>query len=194
MSQTVQPERTTATDRATKANLGCGTDHRHGPEWINVDIRDGDAVHPDIVHDLDERPWPFETNQFERVELDNVLEHLDDQLATLRELHRVVEPGGEVVVAGPHWNSPGAWVDPTHTRPFSWRTFRHDLVREMFAVESVDVETVRWGRALPDRVALWLADHVGHGVSEVRVELTVRHAAIEHDADPLTERPYRRER
>lgn len=153
-----------------KLNLGCGDDYRRG--WVNADIRR--EVAPDVVLDLDHSPLPFVDDAFERAVLDNVLEHAADQLEVLRELYRVCEPGAEITFRGPHWNSPGAWIDPTHTRPFSHETFEHYLVSEYFEVEHVSVQRVRLGRLLPERIALAVADHVGHVVSEIEVTVRIR--------------------
>lgn len=152
-----------------KLNLGCGDDYRQG--WVNADLRR--SVEPDVVVDLDCLPLPFADDAFEEVLMDNVLEHVDDQLEVLRELNRISEPGAEITFRGPHWNSAGAWIDPTHTRPFSRKTFDHYLVSDLFEVEDVSATRVRFGRLLPERLALELADHVGHVVSEIEVRVRV---------------------
>mgnify|MGYP000704003845 CR=1 FL=1 len=152
-----------------KLNLGCGDDYRAG--WVNADVRP--AVDPDVVVDLDCLPLPFADDAFGEILLDNVLEHVDDQYAVLRELHRVAAAGATMTFRGPHWHSPGAWIDPTHTRPFSRRTFEHYLVADLFDVETVSATRVRMGRLLPERVALALGDHVGHLVSEIEVTVSV---------------------
>lgn len=153
-----------------KLNLGCGPDIRDG--WLNVDIDETYDI--DYAWDLDDRPWPWPDNAFSEVAMHNVLEHLDDHLAVLEELYRITQPGGTVTISGPHWNSPGAWIDPTHTRPFTRSMFEHELVRDKFWIRNESATCVRWGRLVPDRVALALADHLSHGVSEITVELGVR--------------------
>lgn len=155
----------------TKANLGCGDDYRQG--WYNVDARE--AVRADRNYDLDDCPWPWPDDSFEHALLDNVLEHLENQESVLHELARVVEPHGTIVVRVPHWNSPGAWTNIDHTRPVTHRTFEHYRVPNCLSVVNVDCTRVRFGRALPKMAALWLADHVGHIVSEVEVTLEVGH-------------------
>ncbi len=166
-----------------RANLGCGDDYRGqqaGTTWLNVDLdhrrigMDGDAVTPDLTHDLNEVPWPFPDDCFEHVLMNNVIEHLDDQLATLNELARVTEPGGRVRVSSPHWNSASMAIDPTHTTPVDPRTFDHYLVNDLFDVQNVEVATVRWARPLPDTAALWFADVLGHGVIEWTVTAEVQ--------------------
>jgi SAM-dependent methyltransferase len=148
-----------------RANLGCGPDYREG--WHNVDVRPG--VGADEVVDLDDYPWPWPDDVFERVLMDNVIEHLDDRVAALHELARVVEPGGSVVVRVPHWNSPGAWTCPDHTGTITHRTFDNYSVSEHYVVREVNATRVRFGRMLPEPAALWLADHIGHLVSEVEI-------------------------
>lgn len=152
-----------------RINLGCGQDYRDG--WHNVDINE--AHDPDQVVDLDERPWPWESNQFAHALMDNVIEHLDDSAAALHELARIVQPGGTVVVRVPHWNSPGARTNPTHTNTLTHRSFDSPPVSHLFEVENIDCTRVRFGRALPKPAALWLADHIGHIVSEVEVRARV---------------------
>lgn len=153
-----------------KLNLGCGEDYRNG--WVNADIRP--TVDPDVVVDLDCLPLPFDDNSFEEVLLDNVLEHVTDQYAVLQELHRISKSDATLTFRGPHWNSPGAWIDPTHTRPFSHRTFDHYLLADLFKVEEVSATRIRMGRLLPERFALALADHIGHIISEIEVCVSVR--------------------
>jgi len=150
-------------------NLGCGWDYRDG--WHNVDIRE--SVNPDEVVDLDVRPWPWPDNHFEHVRAWNVLEHVEDFHETLHELHRVVQPGGTIAVAFPHPAGRSQWVDPTHRHQIVPETFEHELAPDGWRVTTVDVSTVRFGRALPDRWALWWADHLGFLVDEVQVELEV---------------------
>lgn len=54
---------------------------------------------------------PFADNTFDAVILSEVLEHIDDDVAGLKEAYRVVKPGGVVAITVPHANYP-FWWDP----------------------------------------------------------------------------------
>lgn len=106
------PER----DRAL--NVGCGYDVRQG--FLNHDVASLPGV--DVVSALGEEPLPFEDGRFEVIVARDVLEHVD-VVPALRELHRVLAPGGRLVVSTVHFTSRNLWIDPTHRRGFSLRTF-----------------------------------------------------------------------
>ena len=51
----------------------------------------------------------------------SVLEHLDDTLAVLHEVHRVARPDALVIIGVPHFSSANSYTDPTHRHHFSGR-------------------------------------------------------------------------
>ena len=97
-----------------KLNLGCGANKIDG--CVNVD-KSGE---PDVWHDLEVFPWPFEDNSAELVVLHHVLEHLgataDVFIGVVKELYRVCANGAEVVVNVPHYRHENFYGDPTHVR------------------------------------------------------------------------------
>ena len=101
-----------------KLNLGCGTDIKLG--YINLDIAAMTGV--DIVHDINVLPLPFNNECFSEILCRDVLEHLDYQ-NLVQDLHRVLKPGGKLVIRVPHYTSRNNHVDPTHKKTFSHRTF-----------------------------------------------------------------------
>lgn len=99
-------------------NVGCGRDRRD--EYVNLDISHLPEV--DVVASVGSDKLPFPDNTFTVALCRDVLEHVE-VVPALRELHRVVEPGGAVVISAVHFTSRNLYVDPTHVRGFSVRTF-----------------------------------------------------------------------
>jgi SAM-dependent methyltransferase len=95
-----------------RLNLGCGEFKKAG--YVNVDANA--LIHPDVVHDLNCFPYPFSSEQFNLIEADHVLEHLDQPLLAMKELHRLLEPGGKLVVRVPHFSRGFTHAD--HKRGF----------------------------------------------------------------------------
>lgn len=106
-----------------KLNLGCGNDYRSS--WHNVDILA--RYDPDEFVDLNRRPWPWDDDCAERVDMIDVLEHLDDVVGAMDEAWRVCVPDGRLTVRVPHHESPNAVIDPTHKQFFAPRTIEFFL-------------------------------------------------------------------
>jgi hypothetical protein len=97
-------------------NLGCG--RKPDPRAVNVDITP--VTNPDVVHDLNVRPWPFSDDRFGEIVLLDVIEHLDDLLGVMEELHRVGRDGAVVKITTPHFSSANSFTDPTHRHHLGW--------------------------------------------------------------------------
>ncbi len=64
---------------------------------------------------------PLPSQEFDRVEAEDVLEHVADVVAVVQEFGRVLRPGGTLWVRGP--DAEWVWHDVTHRRAFSERSF-----------------------------------------------------------------------
>lgn len=104
---------------ATRVNLGCGNDRMDG--FLNVDVVPG--IKPDLVHDLNRFPYPFRESQFEHVIAKDVIEHLEDMPAFMREVWRVLKPGGLLTMTTPHFSNRNSYTDPTHRRHLGFGSF-----------------------------------------------------------------------
>jgi SAM-dependent methyltransferase len=135
---------------ARRLQLGCGLDIREG--WVNLDIAPLSGV--DVVHDLDAFPWPFEDASFDFIECIDILEHLNDLPAAMREIHRILAPGGRIRIAGPHFTSYTVPTDPTHRRAFAINTFEFFTSRSFlgrgyyfdFSYAVVETRVIRFQR------------------------------------------------
>lgn len=101
-------------DKELKLNLGCGKNHKEG--YINVD-KFGE---PDLRHDLESFPWPWEDSSISEILLIHVLEHLGQDTETylniIKEIYRVCKDRAMVHIAVPHPRHDDFINDPTHVR------------------------------------------------------------------------------
>ncbi len=104
-----------------KLNLGCG--QKALRDWHNVDNSPWSQANELI--DLNDIPWPFPDNCCDQIEMNAVLEHLNDTMAVMAELHRVMKPGATLHIHVPYAGSVWAFQDPTHKRFFTERTFKY---------------------------------------------------------------------
>jgi SAM-dependent methyltransferase len=82
---------------------------------------------------------PFEDGTFDLVTILDVLEHIDDDAGTLRELHRVLRPGGLLLVSVPAYRFLWGPQDEisNHKRRYVAGTLRGRLVEAGFRVRSL---------------------------------------------------------
>ncbi len=99
-----------ALENARMLDIGCGigtyvrklgelSPRVYGIDVDGARVRESDAA--SLATAVSER-LPFATGSFDVVLLNEVIEHVDDDAATLREACRVVQPGGHVVVYAPN--------------------------------------------------------------------------------------------
>ncbi len=100
-------------------DLGCGKRKRADAIGIDKNSR-SDA---DVLHDLNHFPYPFSDNQFDAIYADNVLEHLNDVIRVMTELHRITKNNGIVEITVPFYAHRNANTDPTHQHWFGVHSF-----------------------------------------------------------------------
>lgn len=117
--------------------LGCGRErtkriHFEGvPEQWSKDLITLDfdeTVNPDVVHDLNIVPYPFNDDMFDEIHAYECLEHFGKQgdyrafFQQFEELWRILKPDGWLIGTCPNWDSLWAWGDPGHTRVITPQT------------------------------------------------------------------------
>jgi SAM-dependent methyltransferase len=124
-----------------KLNLGCGRDIKES--FVNLDSVKMPGVN--VVHNLNKFPYPFKENTFDFVYASHILEHLDNLVKTMQELHRISKNNATIAIKVPFFPSMYAASDPTHKNFFTYLTWDYftdinhnhvfgDLKKPMFRI------------------------------------------------------------
>lgn len=99
-----------------KLNLGCGQNRIEG--YVNADREP--AVEPDVVMDMEDFPWPFDSDSVDEVVANHVLEHVGATvnvfIGVMQELYRICRAGATIHIVVPHPRHNFFLDDPTHVR------------------------------------------------------------------------------
>ena len=109
---------------AVRLNLGCG--RMILPGWVNVDIMPLPGV--DVLADLNglaENPLPFGEDSVDEILCSHTIEHIQNVLPFMQDLHRVARAGARAVFKVPYGSSDAAFEDPTHVRAFFLHSFEY---------------------------------------------------------------------
>lgn len=105
-----------------RIHLGCGTCRLAG--YRHVDIVSLPGI--DVIHDLNELPWPWLDESVDAIVAEDVIEHLEiDLIRFCDEAWRVLRPFGELFVRTPSKDSENSWIDPTHRWHLDERSFHY---------------------------------------------------------------------
>jgi SAM-dependent methyltransferase len=103
------------------------------PEGAEADIKEGDAL-----------ALPFADGEFDRVVASEVLEHIHEDRAAIKELIRVLRPGGTMAITVPRWlpeviswrlndgyhNTPGGHIRIYTDHELKWKVVNEGMVFE----------------------------------------------------------------
>lgn len=125
-------------------DVGCGNSpfrHLLDPattQYQGVDVaaaEDFGYRNPDTVY-YDGHVLPFSDASFDAVLCTEVLEHIPDPAETLREIHRVLKPGGKLLLTIP-------WSARFHYQPFDYHRYTPSMLQQLFAAYGSPVVTPR---------------------------------------------------
>ncbi len=111
----------------------------HGEHYITADIESPLAKVKMDIHQI-----PFEANRFDVVLCNHVLEHVQDDIQAMREIYRVLKPGGFAILQVPFFN------------PVPEVTFEdHSITdkREREKIFGQDDHVRKYGHDYPKRIA-----------------------------------------
>ena len=109
-------------------DIGCGDEklshkekfpnYNFDGEIIGLDLNETDQT--DVVCDLNKEKLPFKDNIFDIVYTHHCLEHIENIVDVLLEVHRVLKKGGYFLIVVPHVSYIDSLGDLTHVRLFSY--------------------------------------------------------------------------
>ena len=106
-----------------KKILNLGSGQKKNNAGIRLDINPD--VKPDILHDLNKFPYPFESEYFDIITLDNVLGELESLWKVMDEIYRISKTGGEIIISVPYFRSAYAFIHPNIKSFFTVNTFNY---------------------------------------------------------------------
>ncbi len=127
-------------------DMGCGNkpyeDMFKGiaKEYIGCDIVQSDQHRVDIICDVLTIPLPDST--FDTVFCTQVIEHVEDHQALVKEAYRLLKPGGCFIVAGPmYWH---LHEEPYDFFRFTKHGFRYVLEKNGFSIDEILSNGGKW--------------------------------------------------
>ena len=109
----------TKLEAALKLNLGCGNKKLAG--FINID--QNEQCSPDLILNLENTPYPFNTNSVDYIRMDSVLEHFPSDptnfFRILKEIYRISSNDAIIDILCPHPFHRWQIVDFTHQKPIT---------------------------------------------------------------------------
>jgi SAM-dependent methyltransferase len=164
-------------------DFGCGTGAflEHLERFGTVHAVDGDPSAVAFCHDRGRAevqlvppgaPLPFADGSFDLVTTLDVIEHIDDDVGALRELRRVLRPGGRLLVAVPAFRFLWGKQDEVahHHRRYTARTLRRVLTESGFAIDRTSYfNTILFPPIAAVRLARRLLRRPGAGQSDFDV-------------------------
>ncbi len=111
-------------DKARLLNIGCGLNkiaNTENCEVVNLDAYE--ICKPDVLWNIEEIPWPFESCSFDAVSAWHVFEHLHDWWSAFEECSRVLRVGGTLEIRVPDESTSMALTFRDHVHVFGRNSF-----------------------------------------------------------------------
>ena len=89
-------------------DIGCGKRKVAGA--IGIDFNGN--LSADVIHNLNQFPYPFQENEFDEIYIGSALFLLDNPVLVMEEVYRICKKQAKVVIVQPYFRSVWNYVDP----------------------------------------------------------------------------------
>lgn len=143
-------------------NLYIGSAGAHAPGYVNLDL----FPLPNVDVAANAEALPFANNQFQRVECDAVLEHAEFPEKIMREIERVLAPGGFAHIVVP-------FCHPYHAYPTDFRRYTPDGLLQLKGNLEVVAQGWRTGPSatlivtILEYAKLWMPNKALRGIAHI---------------------------
>jgi len=105
--------------------------------YESADFEQVNKVYAAQTYTCDLSRIPVEDARFDNIIFNQVMEHLSEPLAVLRELRRVLKPGGRLMYSAPLFYE-------EHEQPFDFFRYTQFGVRHLFGQAALEIERLDW--------------------------------------------------
>ncbi len=130
-------------------NLYIGGAGARTPGYVNIDL----VATPGVDLLADAEHLPFRANQFQRIECDAVLEHVQCPEAVMREMERTLAPGGYAHLVTP-------FCHPFHEYPRDYRRFTIDGLKQLASAGSLKPVAEGWRTGPTATILIFTLEYV----------------------------------
>jgi SAM-dependent methyltransferase len=106
-------------------------------DYEAADFEKVDKPYAKSTYVCDLAALPVENERFDAVVFSQVMEHLPEPLATLKELNRVLKPGGMMFCSAPLYYE-------EHELPYDYFRYTQFGARHLFSLAGFEVTSLRW--------------------------------------------------
>lgn len=152
-----------------KLNFGSGKDKREG--YVNVDKED---------FDFNVYPYPLASDYYDEILVRDVLEHMQNPVKTLEELHRACKPFGVINIITPYYNSGAAFACMEHYHCFNKNSFMNldkdfkgNVCTDKKFEVKVELKPTRLGKCIPSFIREKASFVIGEVYNSIEAEMKV---------------------
>ncbi len=132
-----------------KLNLGAQSGLQN-KGWDTIDFFK--SYNPTILHNLEKIPYPIKDKTYDLITGFDVLEHLNNPIDVLKELHRITKQEGKIHLKVPFWNHAFAHGNCQHVTYFGYGWFEH-------FVKTYNIYEIKKIKYVPFSIFSWLLPH-----------------------------------